>query len=396
MPKGNNSRLLPLAFLVILFFLLIGCSDRRELDDLAIVIAVAFDLDQETGEHAITYQSIIPTQLKSGVGSGSSAQQSGTESAYHLDTDKGNTWVEPTTCNPTHNSRTLFFPYNQANILGQELAKQGVYSFVEHTLRLVESRPNRLVLVAENKASDILQAKVGLEPALGLDRMIKLSADFSDYPAVTMLEFAGRMMSKTSAPFLPIIGVMEETDAQGKKSKQVAIKGTAVFKFDKMVGELNKKESRGLLWVIGRIKHGAEVVDAPDGSGKATLLIRQARSKLKPEMIDGKITMVIEIEAEADLAEYKGFKDQDPSLIHQFEASQNTTIKNEVMTAVNKSRSLNADIFGFGEAVHRKYKREWPAMESHWDKIYPNLEVVVKVKTQLKNVQGISKPVIKQ
>ena len=58
--------------------------------------------------------------------------------------------------------------------------------------------------------------------------------------------------------------------------------------------------------------------------------------------------------------------------------------------------SLSAAVFGFGEAVHRKYKKEWKELEPTWDDIYPTIEVSVKVKTSLNEIGDINKAIMKE
>jgi spore germination protein KC len=388
------------AILLISFSVFVsGCWDYHRLRKLAIVSGVGFDIDPATGEHLVTYQTIIPSKVKGSTASSSGEQTGGGISpAVQLDHIKGNTWSEPFRNYATQGTRTLFFPHNQIDILGKEVAKQGVYPLIEYILRFTQSRPNRLVVVAQDKASDILAARAGMEviPAMGIADEVKLSAEFSKYPAISILEFANRLMSKTTAPILPIISIFEETGPDGKKVNKVHVTGTAVFKGDKMVGELNEQESRGMLWVIDKIKKGFVVVDAPDGSGKASLAITQAKSKIIPELTDEKITINIVIEEQSDLTEYNGSRNLDDILLKQIEESQAEAIQKEVMAALNRSFALNADVFGFGEAVHRKYKKDWPDLEARWDEIYPGLDVVIQVKTHVNQTGDISKAVIPQ
>ena len=391
-------RIVAAAMLLISFSVFLsGCWDRHELDKLAILSGGGFDIDPETGELLVTYQTIIPSKVKSST-AGSSGEQAGRgiSPAVQLDHLKGRTWLEALGAYATQGNRTLFFPHNQVDIIGKEMAKQGVYPIIEHILRFPQSRPNRLFFVAQDKASDILAASDGMDviQGRGIAGEVKLSAEFSKYPAITVLEFANRLMSKTTAPILPIINIFEETGPDGKKFNKGRITGTAVFKGDRMFGELNEQESRGLLWVTDEIKKGFVVADAPDGSGKVSLEITQATSKIIPELTDGKITINVEIEEQADLTEYNGSKNLDDVLLKQIEEHQADAIQKEIMAAISKSFALNADVFGFGEAVHREYKKEWQDIASRWDVIYPSINVAIKVKTHVNETGDIHKAII--
>jgi spore germination protein KC len=253
-------------------------------------------------------------------------------------------------------------------------------------------------MVARGQGSDILKVQDGIETVqgIGIAKMIRLSSSFTNYPEVTILDFSNRLISKTTAPICPILDVFEDTGANGKKIKRVNIVGTAVFKKDKMIGELNKQESRGLLWGINKVKKGIVIADSPDGSGKLSVSIVRSKSKVLPELVDGNINITIEITEEGNLTEYNGKQNLTDKLIKQIEKLQDQKIESDVRAAINKSFELNADVFGFGEAVHRKYRKEWKGLSSQWEEIYPDINVAIKVKTRINEVGDIDKTIIPQ
>jgi spore germination protein KC len=184
------------------------------------------------------------------------------------------------------------------------------------------------------------------------------------------------------------MGVFEETGPEGKRQKKIRINGTAVFKGDKMIGKLNEQESSGLLWVINQIEKGFVIIP------EASLEIIGSKTKIIPELTGGKIKITVEIEEEANLIQYNNARNITPDLIHQLEKAQAREIESQVKAVIKKSMALNADIFDFGGAVHRKYKKEWKKMEPRWDDIYPTIEVSVKVKTRLDEIGDINKAIM--
>jgi len=156
-----------------------------------------------------------------------------------------------------------------------------------------------------------------------------------------------------------------------------------------MIGQLNERESSGLLWAINKIKIG--FVTIPE----ASLEIVKAKSKIVPELQGDQVKIAIEIDEESNLLEYKGHQDMTSDILQELEKGQAKEIESQVRAAVEKSFSLNADVFGFGDAVHRKYKKEWKDLKLRWDVIYPNIEVVVKVKTHLNEIGDINKALMK-
>ncbi len=390
---GKYRKIFSSLLFIVILLLLPGCWDSHELNKFAIVAGLGFDIDPGTGDTMATYQTIVPSQVKNAsVGSGGGEQKGGgAPTAVQIDHTTGSTPYDALSRYMQHASRIPFYAHAQFCIFGKKAAMRGIYPFIDTIARNVQSRPGVLVAVADKKASDILGIQDGMEniQASGLVNSIKLSEVFSKYPAVTFLEFSNRLLSKSTAPIAPILGIYEETGQNGKMIRKARIIGTAVFKGEKMIGELNEQESRGLLWVTGKIKVGFVMV--PD----ASLEIVGAKCKIVPKLEDDKIQMTVEIQEQSNLIQYKGQQDLTPGILKELEKRQSEEIKKEVLAAVQKSFFLGADIFGFGEALHRSYKKEWEVMEPRWDELYPNIEVVVKIKTHLNEVGDVSKALIK-
>lgn len=376
---------------ILLLFITIcltGCWDSIELNKRSIVSGLGWDIDPKTGEVTFTVQSIV-----SGGGQSSSnisGQQQGVSQtrSVQVDKDTGPAMYDAITRLTQHVSRFPFYPHTKVYIFGKEGAQYGIYQFFDVQARNPDSRPNALIVVsAEKKASDIMTIPDGLEKiqAFGMAEEINLSAQYSKYPAVTVFDFQKRIMSKTTAPIAPIVGIAKEIGPEGKEIKKLRVAGTAVFKGDKMIGELNERESSGLLWVINKVKIGFIAVPEAD------LEIVKAKSKIIPELQGDKIKITVEINEDSDLVLYKRRQDITVEVVRQLEKDLEKEIKSQVMASVEKSFALDADIFGFGEAVHRKYKKEWKKLQPKWNDIYPQIEVVVKVDAHLKKIGDIYK-----
>jgi spore germination protein KC len=393
MKRVQRLKIYVVMLLIIIPVFLSGCWDSHELNKLSIVAGLGWDIDPGTGEVTMTYQSIVPRQIKSSSGSGGSGEQkgSGVSQAIQLDHSTGSSTYDALNRYAQHGSRILFYQHTLVYVFGKDGAQQGIYPIFDTLARNPVSRPDVLMVVSEKKASDILEIQNGMEniQAIGMAAEIKLSAEYSKYPAVTVLEFQNRLISKTTAPIAPMVGIFEETGAEGKKIKKIRITGTAVFKGDRMIGELNERESSGLLWAINKTKIGFVMIP------EASLEIVKAKSKIVSELQDDKIKITIEIDEESNLLEYKGHQDMNSEILQDLEKGQAKEIESQVMAAVEKSFSLNADVFGFGDAVHRKYKNEWKNLKPRWDEIYPRIEVVVKVKTHLNEIGDVNKALIK-
>lgn len=394
MKKGQRCKIYLVILIIVMPVCISGCWDRQELNDLAIVSGLGWDIDPGTGEVTFTYQSILPSRIKGSSSMNEGGEQKGGRAldTVQLVKSTGSSPYDVLNRYTQHGSRIPFYQHTQVYVFGREGAEYGIYGFLDTIARNPVSRPNALMVISEKKAGDILGVENGMEniQAFGMAAEIKLSARFSKYPAVTSLEFANRLISKTTAPIAPIVGVFEESGPGGEKTPKLRIAGTAVFKEDRMIGRLNERESSGLLWAINKVEIGFVIIP------QASLEIVQAKSKIVPELQDDHITITVEIEEQSNLVEYTGKQDITPAILQEIEKYQAAEIESQVRAAINKSISLNADVFGFGEAIHRKYKKEWQDLKPGWDEIYPHIDVVVQVKTQVNEIGDAGKALIRQ
>jgi spore germination protein KC len=80
--------------------------------------------------------------------------------------------------------------------------------------------------------------------------------------------------------------------------------------------------------------------------------------------------------------------------IKKLEDAQNQAVVREVQSVLDKAqKQLQVDAFGFGEAVHREYPRQWQQMKSDWDEIFPGIQVQLEVKTKIVGTNLTSRPV---
>ncbi|HBR08639.1 MAG TPA: Ger(x)C family spore germination protein [Clostridiales bacterium] len=365
---------------------LTGCWSQRELNDYAVVVGVGIDKDEETGNILLTAQIAKPGKLaKDSKGSGSN------EKAYWNISDTGET-IFSTVREYTHeSSRRLYWQHNKIIIFCREIAEDGVLNCIDYFVRDHETRTAAEIFVSDtDKASDILDVKPELEkiPSIDIDKLIKVQQLNSETYSINLLTFIQRLMSKTTASVAPLIKITGEGEEQ-----KISVSGTAVFKKDKLVGKLNKPETRGLLWVDDKVKSGIVVVDCPGGDGKVDLEIMKASSTVTPEIENGNITIKIKIKEKSNLGSQSCTEDLATSkMLEALEEKLASAIRDEITASVEKAQALNADIFGFGEAVHRKYRNQWKDLESKWDEIFPSIQVEIKVDAEIYGTGKISKP----
>jgi len=385
MKKKMNMLIAKLTVCCFMLFVLSGCLGGREINDLEIVIGMAVDKDKNTGGILLTAQVVKEGEMGKASGEGGG----GAGKAFWNVSSTGNSVFEAVRQITHKTGNKLFVSHNQAVIFGNDIATEGLRKYIDFFLRAHEMRPNALILIAEDQASDIMDAKPETEklPAMNITKLVKAYGFTSHFYKVNMKDFASSLMSETTAPIAPLIGIAKE-----KENKDIYVSGMAVFKNDKMVGKLNQNETRGLLWVLGEVKSGVISIPSPKRQGKAILEILESKSKVKPEINNGKIIMHIKIKAESSLSEQT--TDENLASIPAFEEmqkEQEEIIRQEIMESFDKSKELNADIFGFGEMLRKKYNKVWKTIKDNWDEIYQSIELNIDVEVKIQKTDLLKK-----
>jgi len=368
---------------------LIGCWNWRELNTLGIVVATGLDLAPD-GKVSVTVQIVKPGEIRS-----SRDSKGGTGSnAVWVVTSTGDTVFDAVRNATMQVDRKLFWPDNKIYIIGEELAREGLSPMLDWLDR--DSEPRRLpkLLVTRGKAKDIIAADSEIEnlPALFLENLVKASINTSMAVDVRIHDFLKMMTAEGRDPYASRVELM------GGEKKQSILSGAAVFRKDRLVGWLGPSETRGLLWALGKVKSGIIVVPSPlEEEKKVSLEIIRAGSKIRPILKeDGMPAIIVEIQEEGNLGEQMSAVDlTKPEIWSSLEESQSIAIENEVKSALRIAQTeLGSDIFGFGEAVHRKYPQVWQELKDRWSQVYPLVEVEVKVSAKLRRNGLGTKPSI--
>lgn len=358
--------------------MLTGCWSGHELDELAIVMGVAFDKDEQEGAVEMTAQIVKTGEIRSSTGAIMNAE----EKAYWNVTKSGEDVFELFREFTMQISRRIYSPHNLVIIWSEEVAREGVEDYIDIFLRDHENRLNEWVFVARGSGREVLEVEPNLEsiPALKIANLLEQYSATSETAPVKLIDFLRAYTNETCAPIMPILNI---SDMEGEQI--VSIDGTAVFDEGKMVGELNAEETRGVLWVRGAVKGGIIPVGMPNG--KVEVEISSTSTVSDVEILeDGTIEVSLKIVQNGVAATQTGTDDlSDEEVLEILEKGTAEEINKEIQGAIAKGYEYGTDIFGFGIAVYRKYPQKWEEIKDNWSQELP--KVVVKTTVEC-NITG--------
>ena len=363
-----------------------SCWSRRELNTLAIVLATALDVGDKPDTVKVTAQIVKPGGIKAGTSpAGGGAEKAYANIAY---TDKSILSALGGFAHITN--RRMYFSHNEVLIFSSELAKRGISEGMDTFTRNFETRMNVFVLVSKDKAADLLDEEIELEPmpANHLEELLQNQELSSETAIVTIRDFNIATLSKTMAPVAPMIEMYEF-----KEKKKARLAGTAVFKEGRMVGQLSVAQTRGLLWVTDKAKRHTITVDTE--LGKIDLIITGANGSIKPlKNEDGSIGIKLKISAKGCLEGNE--TEEDMSKLENIKVLSELAeeaIRADIESALKQAQALSADVFGFGEAIRRDYPKAYEKIKDNWEVEFVKLKPELEVEVLLDCTGGIGKPV---
>lgn len=379
--------LLCMTLAIMALWMAVGCQSARELTELVIVMGIGMDNDEENpGNVKITAQIALPEKMTTSQNGGTSS--SGSENPYYnLESSADNTFEAVREY--THmETGELYIAHMQVFVIGREMAQRGIASYMDYFIRSREPRPTVKIVISETTARDVLDVKssMALLPAADIAKLMETQTANSQSKETNLLDYINAMQSSTASFIAPIIRIEEK-----KSEKVVSIKGMAVFKRDRMVGELSGEETRGVLWALGDVKN--TVINVGIGGGIASFNVLSARSDISPAVSDGKVTIKISVSVTSELLEQTSEENlATQENIKKLQKLAGEVICTEIGLAYHKAAALDADVFGFGEIVRKHCSKYWSDMEPDWDRLFTGITLDIKADVSIVSAGTIEKP----
>lgn len=392
-------RKIGLLFMLILTILAVtGCWNRRELNDIAIVVAIG--IDKAGDKYKISTQIVNPGEVaakKSAGGKGAPVV------TYSVTSD---TVFEAFRKMTTRSPRKLFFSHLRMLVLGEQLAREGIGKTLDLLSRDHEFRTDFFVVVAKNETAEkmltIYTVPQEIIPANKMHKSLETSSKvWASTAIITIDELISDMVSEGKQPVLTgvdLTGQKEreetQTEENVKKIKPITslnFIGMAVFKHDKLIGWINEEESKAYNYVHNKVEHTVEKISLPNGE-KLALEVLRTKSEVKGNIVNGKPEISVELHSEDNVGDVEGELDLTKAeTINELETLANKQLKKTIEKIINKAqKKYKADIFGFGEAMYRAAPKEWTKMKTEWDQDFVELPVHVMVDVKIRRTGTVT------
>lgn len=366
-----------IVILILLFtctVLICGCWNYKELDRMFIVMGAAVDKDSKTGNYILTIETMTPRGAKD------------TRMVTQIVSTEGVTIFDAARNAIKKSGRKMYWGHAAVWIISKNVAEEGILPAIDMISRSKETRPDILVIVSNTGPSSQVFSKtnrLNVSVSKYLYDMFSESKSAGKYRKVPLWQATNDMSDRAVALTLPLIDIDKNaSDLQVDTSK------SAVFRGEKMVGEINEIETRSTLILRRELKKGfvlALPANKEDKLPASSLEVTSSTTKIivksngiKPEIYISSILNgnIIEIQSSIDY-----FTETNRLLL---EKEYGNLLKEQMKAIILKAqKEFNLDIFGFGKEVRIQKQGLWKSMENNWDDYFKNIECSIDVTVKI-------------
>lgn len=381
-----------------------GCWDKKEIEDLGYVRATVIDQDPD-GRVRVLVQVPNPRAFGGGGMGGFTPSASMASKTYRNIETKGTSLFEALRQLSLQSSLRLFYAHNLLLIFTERAAKQDIERYLDFLERNTEMRLRlNYVLVTPSAPRVLLDIPSPHDPvpASRIHGIIDSNPILtSRFAAISFSEFLTMLSREGQDAFCGVIRCQDNQarDPTGQHAQApepkltVQLSGSAAFRGGQLAGFLTERETRGLLWAHGRVRGGVVNIEAVPGGVQAALEILHAKSRIIPEIRDGRLLATVDVTGvDADVGQSEGSEVLSrPDCLQLLERALAGTIESEVLAAAEKAQSLDSDVLGVGAAFHRKYPQEWKEMKENWPEVFPTVEITAQAEVTIRGSGLIEK-----
>lgn len=370
--------------LLIFVMLLTGCWSQKELNEIAINVAVG--IDKIGDQYLVSCQIVNPSAVATSNGSASG-------NSVFLYQQKSTSISEAIRKITLVSSRKIYWGHIRMLIVDEKVAREGINDILDNFLREYEVRTDFYIAVTKKvTAESVLKIQTPIEkiPANYMFASLESSEkNWAPTTKVTINDFIFNLMGPGTNPILTGITIIGDQSLGTKKENIDKIKpnshlkyiGIAIFKKDKLIGWLNESESKGFNYITNNVNRTIGFIKCHKKSTIAFEVIK-SKTKIKAYVKHNTATLTLDLHMKAYIKEIqcKNINLDNPETISRLEKMSEKQVKSIIQKTLNTAqKKYKVDILGFGESVHRASPNYWHTHKNKWDETFSKLPVSINV-----------------
>ncbi|MBR3161515.1 MAG: Ger(x)C family spore germination protein [Bacilli bacterium] len=352
--------------LICLLFILNGCYDNQELNNLAIITAM--NISKNNDKYNITIQVINPKNRQ---------DETSSNDAKYLTYEATGEKIS-TTINKINKKtpKKLYESQMQILLIDKLIAKENIKEIIDYFIRNNDTRSEFYVLINKNNTLNPLK----ITSSNNIVKTLKKNHKYiSTVTPITLNDLITDYQNKNKEITLPTIDI---------NKKDIIISNIAIFKKNKLIGYLNDEESLTYNFIVNKINNTIVTTNYKKENYIITEITKsKTKIKIKPNK---KIKIIIKGNA---LIKEKNNKIEtdDKYNKEKLEKIINKKLEKKITKNFNKiNKEYNTDIYGFKDLLYKYYKKRVTNNEG----FLKNIDINIKCKLNIINddnlIGGIS------
>ena len=357
-----------LALILLMSTVLSGCKYNVRLSDMSIVQGLSVDYENKKTSLCVQY-----LDLSKGTGT-TDKLESNITSVKSGVADNINQCVSTTSAGL---SKPLFFGQNKVIVFGFDYVKNGIDD-IGYILEGVNSRPDVLVAVCEQKGEDMIKSKENNArvPAQSLFEKIRTGEQIGYSVTVSVNDVVNLVESETSDLYLPLFTVSQDNSE---------CSGIAVFSSNDYAASLNETESFGFL-LIKNLIDGANITVYDKEFGNVGIEITSSKARNKAYYDNDRVVMQTDLTMKLTLNDAQKTTDSRIGTedAKRIEKLVNKRAEQMCKSAVEKCFSNKSDPFMLGKMLAKSNYSVYKEKENAWRENLPSVEYQINVKSNVR------------
>lgn len=371
-------------------FILCGCFNYNELENLSICTAMAFDLENDLYKVSYLIANAKKNEASSEKGEAQSVIYNGIGKSISEAVDDLITTIphEP------------YVTHLKTIIISDELAKKGVQNILDFLLRYPESRNKFALYITDNeKAENTLKILSPIEsfPSTSMLSNVKTSSIYQSKAIIVEYnDFVSTILEDGIEPILSSVKILGDIEEGGKTESlnQTYLAATlktsniGIFKDDKLLKISNNEETVGINFIKNKINE--LIIPIPCDENYIILNTENSETKINLDFKDNKFNINLNIYVKAVINEVNCKIDlQSNENIKKIASDGEKIIKEYIEKAINLAKENKTDIFGFGRMIYKNYPKKWKNLKDNWDNEFSNLNIDSKITVKIKGTGAL-------
>ncbi|MED4227199.1 Ger(x)C family spore germination protein [Neobacillus cucumis] len=382
---------------ICLIVILSGCSNYKELNELAIVLGVGIDYIPDKNIYEVTYQVVKPSE--------NAAKGTGSDSTPVINYEAtGKTLNEAAGNSANFFSRQNIYSHIQLVIIGERLAKKESLNFIFDIFeRDAGVRVNVPVLIARGtgvKTTMDMLSTVDKIPVQALSGKVKNASEtLGEHGQTKIYEVIEDLTSEGSEPAISGVSVIGSKKVGARKENLetmektfTKLNGVSIFREGKLVGWMDGKKTKSLQIIDNKLKN-TNLRFHCDEKRYNDLTINQLKNDTKVDIQNNQAIITVNTKAYGYIVELLCNKDiSKRQIIKEYEEKAEKELKKEITDGILAAQKLKSDVFGFGEILHATQPKKWKESRRQWDHFFSQAKVNVKVNVSIEETGMRIKP----